>query len=92
MCGTRTGIYVRFVNYYSTGNYVVKHVLEKGRPEQKSRIIGVVKGKVVSLSQHKFARSGSSYAISVLGTSLYFISFLIFTRSISEKRKLYTCA
>ena len=49
----------------------MQHVLEKGRPEQKSRIIGVVKGKVVSLSQHKFARSGSSYAISVLGTSLF---------------------
>lgn len=38
------------------GNYVVQHVLEKGRPEQKSRIIGVIRGRVVSLSQHKFAR------------------------------------
>lgn len=38
------------------GNYVIQHVLEHGRPEDKSKIIGVVTGKVLKLSQHKFAR------------------------------------
>ena len=38
------------------GNYVIQHVLEHGRPEDKSKIINVVTGKVLKLSQHKFAR------------------------------------
>lgn len=38
------------------GNYVIQHVLEHGRPEDKSKIISVVAGKVLKLSQHKFAR------------------------------------
>ncbi len=38
------------------GNYVVQHVLEHGRPEDKSKIILMVRGKVLNLSQHKFAR------------------------------------
>lgn len=38
------------------GNYVVQHVLEHGRPEDKSRIIATVRGKVLKLSMHKFAR------------------------------------
>lgn len=38
------------------GNYVIQHVLEHGRPEDKSKIINVVLGKVLKLSQHKFAR------------------------------------
>jgi len=38
------------------GNYVIQHVLEHGRPEDKSKIISVVSGKVLKLSQHKFAR------------------------------------
>lgn len=38
------------------GNYVIQHVLEHGRPEDKSKIIQVVSGKVLKLSQHKFAR------------------------------------
>lgn len=45
-----------FYSQDNYGNYVVQHVLEKGRPEQKSRIIGVIRGRVVPLSQHKFAR------------------------------------
>lgn len=37
------------------GNYVIQHVLEHGRPEDKSKIINNVRGKVLTLSQHKFA-------------------------------------
>ncbi|CAL9691972.1 unnamed protein product [Knipowitschia caucasica] len=37
------------------GNYVIQHVLEHGRPEDKSKIVGEVRGKVLLLSQHKFA-------------------------------------
>jgi len=38
------------------GNYVVQHVLEHGRAEDRSRIVTQVRGKVLPLSQHKFAR------------------------------------
>lgn len=38
------------------GNYVIQHVLEHGRPEDKSKLIQGVRGKVLTLSQHKFAR------------------------------------
>lgn len=38
------------------GNYVVQHVLEHGRAEDRSRIVAQVHGKVLPLSQHKFAR------------------------------------
>ncbi len=37
------------------GNYVIQHVLEHGNPEDKSRIIQELKGKILVLSQHKFA-------------------------------------
>jgi len=37
------------------GNYVVQHVLERGKLEDKTLIIGAVCGKVLALSQHKFA-------------------------------------
>ncbi|PNJ11559.1 PUM2 isoform 7 [Pongo abelii] len=39
------------------GNYVIQHVLEHGRPEDKSKIVSEIRGKVLALSQHKFARS-----------------------------------
>ena len=38
------------------GNYVIQHVLEHGRPEDRAKIVNVVKGKVVTMSQHKYAR------------------------------------
>jgi hypothetical protein len=38
------------------GNYVIQHVLEHGRPEDKSKIVVELRGKVLLLSQHKFAR------------------------------------
>ena len=34
---------------------MIQHVLEHGNPEDKSRIILELKGKVLVLSQHKFA-------------------------------------
>ena len=34
----------------------VQHVLEHGRPEDKSKIVLEMRGKVLVLSQHKFAR------------------------------------
>jgi len=37
------------------GNYVVQHVLEHGSPADKSQIIQQLEGKILQLSQHKFA-------------------------------------
>ena len=38
------------------GNYVIQHVLEHGHGEDKSTIVAELRGKVLLLSQHKFAR------------------------------------
>ncbi|XP_016462945.1 pumilio homolog 5 isoform X2 [Nicotiana tabacum] len=37
------------------GNYVTQHVLERGKPHERSRIIEKLIGNVVQLSQHKYA-------------------------------------
>jgi len=37
------------------GNYVIQHVLEHGRPQDKHEIVKQIRGKIVPLSQHKFA-------------------------------------
>lgn len=37
------------------GNYVVQHVLDHGKQEDKAKIVSAVVGKVLHLSQHKFA-------------------------------------
>ncbi|KAL6343159.1 hypothetical protein AAG906_020948 [Vitis piasezkii] len=37
------------------GNYVTQHVLERGKPHERSQIINKLKGHIVQLSQHKFA-------------------------------------
>ncbi|KAL2243099.1 UNVERIFIED_CONTAM: Pumilio [Sesamum indicum] len=37
------------------GNYVTQHVLERGRPSERSRIISKLSGKIVQMSQHKYA-------------------------------------
>jgi len=37
------------------GNYVVQHVLDHGKAEDKSQIVIGIRGKVLHLSQHKFA-------------------------------------
>lgn len=38
------------------GNYVIQHVLEHGQPEHKHQMINELRGKILALSQHKFAR------------------------------------
>jgi len=38
------------------GNYVIQHVLEHGRLDDKRKIVGILKGNVLVFSQHKFAR------------------------------------
>ncbi|CAN6452663.1 unnamed protein product [Victoria cruziana] len=37
------------------GNYVTQHVLERGKPHERSQIINKLAGQIVQLSQHKFA-------------------------------------
>ena len=34
---------------------MIQHVLEHGRPEDKSKIVSELRGKVLVLGQHKFA-------------------------------------
>lgn len=38
------------------GNYVIQHILEHGRTENKDQIVTELRGKILALSQHKFAR------------------------------------
>ncbi|KAK0595920.1 hypothetical protein LWI29_011077 [Acer saccharum] len=37
------------------GNYVTQHVLERGQPHERSQIISKLTGKIVQMSQHKYA-------------------------------------
>lgn len=37
------------------GNYVTQHVLERGNPHERSQIISKLTGKIVQMSQHKYA-------------------------------------
>ncbi|KAG8380278.1 hypothetical protein BUALT_Bualt07G0176700 [Buddleja alternifolia] len=37
------------------GNYVTQHVLERGQPFERSLIISKLSGKIVQMSQHKYA-------------------------------------
>ncbi|WCJ37158.1 pumilio 5 [Euphorbia peplus] len=37
------------------GNYVTQHVLERGKPNERSQIISKLVGKIVPMSQHKYA-------------------------------------
>ncbi|KDP25046.1 hypothetical protein JCGZ_22581 [Jatropha curcas] len=37
------------------GNYVTQHVLERGKPCERSQIINKLSGKIVKMSQHKYA-------------------------------------
>ena len=37
------------------GNYVIQHILEHGDQSNKSRIVERIRGRVLMLSQHKFA-------------------------------------
>ena len=37
------------------GNYVIQHILERGKSEDKDRVYTVMKGHVLTMSMHKFA-------------------------------------
>ncbi|CAN4126634.1 unnamed protein product [Withania somnifera] len=37
------------------GNYVIEHVLQHGKPHERSVIIGKLTGQIVKMSQHKYA-------------------------------------
>lgn len=37
------------------GNYVSQHIIERGAPADRSKVIDVVRGQVLALSKHKFA-------------------------------------
>lgn len=37
------------------GNYVIQHILERGKPAEKSLVVSKVMGQVLQLSKHKFA-------------------------------------
>lgn len=37
------------------GNYVIQHILEHGKAQDKSQIIAKIRGQVLTLSKHKFA-------------------------------------
>lgn len=37
------------------GNYVIQHILERGRAADKSLVIDKIRGQVLQLSKHKFA-------------------------------------
>ena len=37
------------------GNYVIQHVLEKGKPQDKALVVSKVLGQVLTMSKHKFA-------------------------------------
>jgi pumilio RNA-binding family len=37
------------------GNYVVQHVAEFGKPEERERVLSAVRGNVLAFSRHKFA-------------------------------------
>ncbi|KAG0044433.1 mRNA binding protein puf3 [Gryganskiella cystojenkinii] len=37
------------------GNYVIQHILERGKPSEKSLVVSKIFGQVLPLSKHKFA-------------------------------------
>lgn len=37
------------------GNYIIQHLLAKGKPYERSHIISKLKGKIVKMSHHKYA-------------------------------------
>jgi hypothetical protein len=37
------------------GNYVIQHVLERGKAADKSMVVAKVRGNVLQMSKHKFA-------------------------------------
>ncbi|XP_068637285.1 pumilio homolog 5-like isoform X2 [Aristolochia californica] len=51
------------------GNYVTQHVLERGKPHERSQIIGKLAGQIVQMSQHKFASNVIEKCLEHGGTS-----------------------
>ena len=49
------------------GNYVIQHVLERGRPEDRARMVSVVTPQLLALSKHKNASNVVEKCI-LLGT------------------------
>ncbi|KAJ4813325.1 Pumilio [Rhynchospora pubera] len=37
------------------GNYIIQHILENGKPQERSAIIQILSGNVLKMSKHKFA-------------------------------------
>ena len=37
------------------GNYVIQHVIERGKPQDRALVVGKVKGNILNFSKHKFA-------------------------------------
>lgn len=37
------------------GNYVIQHILERGKDQDKTKIMKKISGRILSLSKHKFA-------------------------------------
>jgi len=37
------------------GNYVIQHILDKGKPKDKNFVINQAKGNILQMSLHKFA-------------------------------------
>lgn len=64
-----------FLVHDQYGNYVIQHVLEHGQHDHRSKIIALLRGKIMLLSQHKFARwvEGVSWCFGFLG--ILFLGF-----------------
>ncbi|KAJ4709276.1 putative Pumilio [Melia azedarach] len=51
------------------GNYVTQHVLQRGKPLERSKIIRKLSGHIVQLSQHKFASNVIEKCLEYGGTA-----------------------
>ena len=58
LSASRTLLIHTLSNHYPLhqyGNYVIQHILEHGRPEDKKFVVEGMLGNVLLMSQHKFA-------------------------------------
>lgn len=51
------------------GNYVIQHVIERGSPDDKSKVMTIVRGSILSFSRHKFASNVVEKCI-IFGTNV----------------------
>jgi hypothetical protein len=49
------GEFPNIMTFLMNRNYVIQHVIERGKPEDREKIIAGVLGQVLELSKHKFA-------------------------------------